>query len=153
VNKRRLLKLADVLDADAKNKKGIKFNLFLWGRVTDESDVVSCGTTACAAGLAAISGVFAKQGLSYRVRKDQMSDQFDLRITLNGRCRNGPTYDGSFLNIKRFFGLSVTEAEFIFTPRPYNEAGLPTEGAKGERAVAKRIRKFVVGEVRPQDGG
>jgi hypothetical protein len=62
VNKKRLLKLADLLEADAKNRKGIKFDLgtvamssaedgnFIKGELEPS---VSCNTVACAMGLAA----------------------------------------------------------------------------------------------------
>lgn len=81
--KRRLLKLADMLEADAKNKKRIKFDLDFVGEPSSGEErmahwvgkikwkpEVSCGTTACAMGLASISGEFKKAGLSYSVAGD-----------------------------------------------------------------------------------
>ena len=46
-----------------------------------------------------------------------------------------------------FFELSQREAEWLFTDDCY--VGLPTTEAAGERAVAKRIRKFVAGKAAP----
>ena len=66
MNKRRLLKLADLLEADAKNKRGLQFNLSEWGTSLDYGSPasISCGTTACAMGLAVLSGAFKRAGLS-----------------------------------------------------------------------------------------
>lgn len=74
--KRRALKLADLLEKDAKNKKGIRFDLstvFTATALEEGKDIpsdyvpeVSCGTTACAMGLAAISGEFKRAGLSFQ---------------------------------------------------------------------------------------
>src|SRR5258706_528932 len=64
MNKRRLLKLADLLEADAKNKNGIKFDMADWGLVADPENPLSCGTDACAMGLAALSGAFRRAGLT-----------------------------------------------------------------------------------------
>ena len=69
MQKRRLLKLAAMLQADAKNKKGIQFDIGTVGRPStdiftpfDASKPIplDCGTTACAMGLAVISGEFKK---------------------------------------------------------------------------------------------
>src|SRR4051812_18831228 len=83
VGRRRLLKLADLLEADAKNKKGVKFDLEVIAQrsvpntdvygfedsdfLPDDTVPIDCGTTACAFGLAALSGVFRRQGLSYTI--------------------------------------------------------------------------------------
>ena len=56
MNKKRLLKLADLLEADAKNKKGIKFDYWATANLADPKEPISCGTSACAMGLAALSG-------------------------------------------------------------------------------------------------
>ena len=45
MNKKRLLKLADLLEADANNPKGIKFDMGTWGDGKGEVADVSCRTT------------------------------------------------------------------------------------------------------------
>ncbi len=73
-----LLRFADLLEADANNPEGVKFDLGAWAQdsrldlnkmspdeveqllypTTIETVPVNCGTAACALGLAAISGAF-----------------------------------------------------------------------------------------------
>jgi hypothetical protein len=142
MNKHRLLKLADLLEADAKNKKGVKFDLHVVAQASDyltieDADApysagADCGTTACAMGLAAISGAFKRAGLSFRI--------YDRAIetTFNGRKVE---YDRAAM---RLFEITGVQAAFLFSPGYY-----PTEkreGAAGERYVAKRIRNLVAGK-------
>jgi hypothetical protein len=141
MNKKRLLKLAYLLEADAKKKKGIRFDLASWGYVSDDAMPLSCGTTACAAGLAAVSGAFKRSGLSYRL------DGCAIKITLNGQCRDRGGWKGSFLSAIKFFDLSKDEGQFLFVDRFY--AGLPKSKAEGEIVVAQRIRDFVAGNATP----
>jgi hypothetical protein len=138
--RRRLLKLADLLEADARKKRGISFNLNTVGTTIMWLDsrkpiALDCGTEACAMGLAAISGAFKRQGLSYKI-----IGRF-IETTLNGRVQG---YDKSAMDV---FNLSMQEADFLFTPCSY-----PQEirlGAPAERYVAKRIRDFVAGKAAP----
>lgn len=123
MKKERLLKLADLLEADAKNKTGLRFDMGNWGTITDPTKPVSCGTTACAMGLAALSGAFKRAGLGYRISGEQ------LLITMHDRV-------DAMEAAEKLFGISYEEAEYLFI----DTAG---EGARGERAVAKQIRKFV----------
>jgi hypothetical protein len=60
MNKRRLLKLADLLVANAHNSKGMRFDLDHWGvfRGHKRPRKLDCQTTGCALGLAAMSGAF-----------------------------------------------------------------------------------------------
>ena len=132
MNKRRLLKLADLLEDDAKYAKGIKFDYLEWGTVTDIQKPASCGTTACAMGLAAVSGAFKRQGLSFQ----RISCCNEINITLNGK-------GGAINDAVELFDLTKREAIFLFA----SSTGLPaTTGAKAEIAVAKRIRDFTSGE-------
>lgn len=145
MNKRRLLKLADLLEADASNRKGLKFDL---GVVAEPSDLkskapaVDCGTTACAMGLAAVSKVFKRAGLGFKVGEFKDSDDesgwratWYLKMTMHGTTCG---YDDAAVAL---FDISETEANFLFNPGSYDD---PTpKGAKGERFVARRIRKFV----------
>ena len=137
MNKRRLLKLADMLDADAKNKKGIMFDLGVIGFVhnTDKVTAVDCGTTACAMGLAAISGEFERAGLSYKM------DGRWVVTTINGRRL---PYTRAAM---KTFGISEEAAHFLFSPLRYQPE--QSIAAEGERYVAKRIRDFVAGKVAP----
>lgn len=126
MNKRRLLKLANLLEADAKNKTGIQFDMSTWGVVHDKEKPMSCGTMACAMGLAALSGKFKRAGLGYSTRGSI------LHVTMDGRG------DG-VRSACRLFEISLEEAEQLFIW----PAGV---GSQGERAAAKRIRKFVAGK-------
>lgn len=143
--RRRLLKLADMLEADAKNTKGLKFDLEQVGissafleadfdktlGLPDFKPEVSCGTTGCAMGLAAISGEFKKAGLSFMV------DDKSVDTTING-------HRVDYISAaKSVFGLKYIESQFLFSPDwyPYNKH----KGAIGERFVAKRIRSLVAG--------
>lgn len=129
MHKRRLLKLADLLQADARKKNGIKFDLGLWADISDPKNPVSCGTMACAMGFAALSSAFKRAGLSYR----------DSQFVFDFRWR-GRTIDGSDA-ARKLFGISDADASYLFSI--YSYVGDATHGAAGERAVAKRIRRFV----------
>lgn len=141
MNKRRLLKLARLLEADAQKRRGIKFNLAVVGSVEkmppDGKVKLDCGTQACAMGLAALSGAFRRQGLSYRIRRNVFYG-INIDTTMNGRSRD---YDRAAMAV---FDLTKIQAHFLFSPVEYLET--PRE-AKGERFVAKRIRNFVAGKV------
>jgi hypothetical protein len=140
MNKRRLLKLADLLDADAKNKNGIKFDLGGWGSSEHGPVAVSCGTTACAMGLAVISGAFKKAGLSNYFSENSRS------IAPVFRSTGGKHHDG-FEAAEALFQISSDTATWLFGRHSYsNSLG---HGARGERAVAKRIRDLVAGKARP----
>lgn len=135
---RRLLKLADMLEADAKNKRGMRFDLATVVGATGSLVVVpdnykpgpDCGTTGCAMGLAAVSGAFKRAGLSCLLDKDYKT----ISITLHGaEC----DYDDAAVEV---FDISLYEAHYLFSPENYLDH---QRGARGERTVAKRIRKFV----------
>ena len=132
MNKRRLLKLARLLEADAKNAKGVRFDLNLWGVINDEKKPVSCGTTACAMGLAVVSGVFKRDGL---LPPGSQSCEPQFRSPVTGRVSFG------FAAAARLFEISIPKASFLFSAVKYQDRR--TSGAEGERAVAKRIREFV----------
>ena len=133
MNKKRLLKLADLLEADAKNAKGVKFDLRNWGDTTEGKKVVSCGTTACAMGLAVASKAFSRQGLQGYSR-------------VNPLC---PLYEGKvgFEAAARLFDINMDASFFLFSDDNYPKNRV--RGATGERYVAKRIRDFVAGKVAP----
>lgn len=135
MNKRRLLKLAALLEADAKNKKGVKFDLRGWGKraADDFTDVIpmDCGTKACAVGLACISGAFKRSGLTW----------------CHGWGGFAPKFGGNsgWPAVEDFFSIKHEDGVFLFDSESY---GIST-GARAERAVAKRIRNFVAGITAP----
>ena len=139
MNKKRLLKLADLLIEDARNKKGIKFDMGTWGRA-QEDDVMSCGTTACAMGLAAISEKFKRAGLVYKNRNGA--------IIIGIKSKSGRITWGGFTAAQRLFGITESEADWLFTDSDYEEY----HGAPLEREVARRIRRVVAGKEKPERG-
>ena len=145
MNKRKLLKLAAMLEADAKNKKGIKFDLEIVASASitnfsvttaefpdGKQPTLDCETAACAIGLACLSGKF--KGLSYSITKLGF-----FNVVVNG-------HTASFESSYKIFDLTVSEGEWLFVPWSYDKS---PKGAKGERLVAKRIRDFVSGKANP----
>lgn len=126
MNKRRLLKLAELLEADAKNKKGICFDMSLWGAVDDEKQPLSCGTTACAFGLAGLSGVFRRAGLTTKIEDGMLSFKWKGRETKPVEAA------------AKLFEIELSEARQLFM-----SWGEHLAGAKGEREKAQEIRQFV----------
>lgn len=141
MNKRRLLKLADLLEADARNKNGIRFDLGFLGMSSDFSSgkfepALDCGTSGCAMGLAAISGAFKYEGLSY-----EMMYPFWIRLIWKDReC----AFDYAAMEL---FGITELQAHFLFTAHFYSNDGSVPKGKQGERRVAKRIRDLVAGRI------
>lgn len=141
LQKRRLLKLAKLLEADAKNKKGVKFDLYVVGRSSDYQEFrkhpdvkMDCGTTACAMGLAAISGAFKKEGLSFDIylNTNQITTKFKGRFI---------GYDEAAVKL---FGISMDQAHYLFSPYTYLSS--KTQGAAAERHVIRRIKNVVEGK-------
>lgn len=131
MNKRRLLKLAALLEADAKNKNGIRFDLNGWGHAdVGSKPSASCGTMACAIGLAVVSGVFKKDGLENRFKRDGIMPMFCGHLEFDA--------------VNLFFDLEPDQSGRLFLCESYPPS--QHRGAKGERAVAKRIRALVAGE-------
>lgn len=136
MNKKRLLKLADLLEADAKNKKGIKFSIGTWGEADGKVLSLSCNTTACALGLAALSRNFRSAGLEPRAIKYETWVELGMRW--KGRAVR------PLVAARRLFDISREDAAFLFMPGAYSGE---MHGALGERTVAKRLRDFVAGKV------
>jgi hypothetical protein len=141
VNKRRLLKLADLLEVSAKSKKGIKFDLAGWGHSDTGRVAMSCGTTACAAGLAVVSGAFKRAGL-FNASGQPDAIHPGLQPAKGRRLFK-------FEAIEKLFDLGFNESSWLFSDSHYSPA--LRRGAEGERAVAKRIRNFVAGKAHPFD--
>lgn len=144
LQRRRLNKLIKLLEQDAKNKKGIKFDLAVVGRPSDYAEYsngaapravpLDCGTTACAMGLAALSGKFKEDGLSYKINEQ------NSYIELKWKGRVNFYVDAAV----KLFGISRAQASYLFDPYSYNFN--QCEGAKGERTVIRRIKNILEGK-------
>lgn len=150
IGRRRLLKLAMLLERDAKNRKGAKFDLGEWARPDDDDadtpgfePALKCNTAACAVGVACLSGAFEKQGLKYSVQFSRLEPKF--------KRSEGWGAVAKFFELKLsrdWFGdCDSPEAMFLFSGESYPDS--LRKGAKGERAVAKRIRDFCTGKAAP----
>jgi hypothetical protein len=144
MKKQRLLKLADLLVADASREKGIKFNISVVaesGTAEGGAMKLDCGTEACAIGLAALSGSFKSAGLSYEVEPNPRGEGHRIVTLMHDEQVE---WSDAAADV---FGLSHDEVEFLFTGWR-NPEGMH-RGAAAERFVAKRIRDFVAGKVAP----
>lgn len=94
---------------------------------------VTCGTTACAMGLAMISKQFEQFGL-----KTVFYNRSDKSIVLLPSCGDAEGFDAA----ANLFGIDVEDAQYLFDPDSYD--GTPKE-AEGELLVAQRIDDFVNG--------
>ena len=142
MNRERLLKLAVLLESDAKNPNGARFDLETWAsNAQGEADFPSprqfkkldCNTQACAVGLACLSGIFKKDGL----RWTSAPDENNIVPRFKGKDR--------FEAVEAFFDINERESRFLFVAAYYTRDDLSTAGAEGEIAAAKRIRRFVEG--------
>jgi hypothetical protein len=134
---KRLLKLADIL-AKFRPKKGIKFDMAVWGR-HDVSHVPSpqdgfCGTAACALGHGAMDPAFRRAGLKlWWTKLDRWYDCEKHCVvespTLDADVRFGGSH-GEYAGAK-FFGLSTEEAEDVF---------IETDVTKAQ--VTRKLRKY-----------
>lgn len=131
MKKRRLLKLADLLDADAKRKRGVKFDTGTWGHTDSAPVAMDCGTHACALGLAVLSGAFKRAGL-YNANPD-------CRDLEPGFRRLGKPPVCGHEAAMALFEIDAGASVYLFGSMSY----FKRTGAVAERAVAKRIRAFV----------
>lgn len=143
MNKKRLLKLAALLERDAADPQGVRFDLNQWAspagvsffeRKSDEVPV-SCGTSACAMGLAAISGEFKRAGLSYHFDGSRAVGYLLIPTLKHPGQRTKIGFDAA----AELFGVSPEVSEFLFDPTYYR----CKTGAAAELDVAKRIRELV----------
>lgn len=148
IRKDLLLKLADMLEADAGNPTGAFFSLDV---LVDNPDIeeidssdfkpdrpipLTCNTKVCAFELAMLSGQF--KGLTYDIHyPEQYADKM-----YNGEIR--PVWEETIMSYdyaaSHMFGINLIQAHYLFSPSYYSRK---IEGAEGERFVAARIRKFV----------
>ena len=127
-----LLQLADLLESNSNNPKGAKFYFMDFG-FTEEEGVapgLDCGTTACAVGLAAISGLFPRLGFAHDAH------EYTINITLDG------VHEDGFKAAQEAFEISYDDSCFLFANVP-----LKTQrGADAERELAQVIRWFAGGK-------
>ncbi len=139
MNKPRLLKMANLLERNANNKKGAKFNLNSYGFSPDASLPMDCRTQVCAMGLAALSGTFKRAGLRYEI--DALADDLDEFpneiVIMLGDCEGMEA-------AAQLFDLHDGEEMWLFHPGWYRGA---VTGKRAELAVAKRIRGLVDGSI------
>lgn len=125
--KRRLLKLADVLDTIPRKR----FDYDEWvGPDWEGAPDLSCGATACALGWATTVPAFRRLGLSL-VKLSYGGADPVLRVP--GK-RNAYKQDAA----ARLFNLTEIETEYLFLPTE-------TELNATAKQVARKIRRFVQG--------
>ena len=127
------LKRLAVLLEGCRDSDVTRFDLQNWGKFEGRRagflwlQQRSCNTAACAVGLACGSGIFAEDGLSYKV------DEIDMELTPLFRDLEG------WSAVKAFFDLDQVQAVELFAGHSYEM----TEGEVAARAVAARIRKMI----------
>jgi hypothetical protein len=132
MNRESLKRLAVLLEG-CRDGDVTRFDLQNWGKFEGRRagflwlDQRSCNTAACAVGLACSSGIFAEEGLSYRV------DAISMELTPLFRELEG------WSAVKAFFDLDQVQAAELFAGHSYEMA----EGEVAARAVAARIRKMM----------
>lgn len=94
---------------------------------------MSCGTMVCALGLAMVSGIFAKHGLTGRAMPSSTGG-----MALVPMCNGETGFDAG----AELFGISNADSRYFFDPDCYD--GTPRE-AEGELLVAQRIDDFING--------
>jgi hypothetical protein len=156
-----LQRLADLLRKDAANPEGVQFDLGTWAAPSDQAPdrmvasrtaatnelgwsehvgkvPVSCSTRACALGLAAISGAFKKEGLTYVI------DGTTLFPKLVRSGEVGLVGFECFTAAQVLFAITDIAAIYLFDSTSY-----PTcpKGEAGEIQVAERIEAFIEGRI------
>lgn len=143
MNAERLLRLAAGLKANAANPTGMKFDLWHWGSfpANQPQPDITCNTVGCAVGFAAVSGIFKKEGLGYKILSGQ--GIFDESIIL-------PTYKDSegWQAVNDFFDIEYVDSMKLFSTYSYAPEGEDprdedTKGAEAELKVARRIEEYV----------
>jgi hypothetical protein len=131
MNDEALLKLADMLEADAANPKGMKFNLrkvIMVRTPLDTEPSISCGTVGCAMGLAALSGEFPGLGFTTNHGNEYTTKWKGLRCSYSEAAELA-------------FDIGYYTAQCLFGPQYYPEYLMT--GADAELEVARRIRFLV----------
>lgn len=137
MNKKRLLRVATILDKHAAARKK-DFDLESYVTLkTEAKEMITnttnlhaakrilsdCGYTACAIGEACLDSALRAQGLRFFV--DMVGQGW-------------PTYDGAegVEAVRAFFGLNRPEVEYLFMPSEY-------DNWHSRKAVSRRIREFI----------
>lgn len=149
MKRERLEKFAALLEADANDPQGATFNLRGWAgtfnsktgpnwtfdKITDQIPI-NCGTTACALGLAAISGIFKDEGLTFRIGHEGNL----LPVYLDpSKSKMWMGYEAA----QKFFDISSNTAYRLLSPDYYPET--LQDGSASELEVARRIRLLLSG--------
>ena len=134
MNSERLTRLAALLE-DYRDGNSPRLDLQGWGASKVQRGGFlwlgerSCNTAACAIGLACSSGIFAKDGLSCEVGKE------NGELTPKFRDLEG------WSAVKSFFDLDQAQAVRLFAEHSYEV----TEGEAAAKAVVIQIRQLVAG--------
>lgn len=141
----QIKKLADLLRRDARNRKGLKFHMGTWGRRRNFQKPMglNCNTTACAMGAAALSGIFAEQGLTGEayvyVGAEGRSEGSNIDFKWHGRTASNP-----ISLAQRLFGFTYDEAAALFT----GNLSKFQRGAKAELEMASTLSKIATKKAR-----
>lgn len=96
-----------------------------------------CGTACCVLGLAALSGEFAAEGLTwYTVLTYDTALEADGHGNVKIVCGDDTRYAAGMEVPEVLFGLNIPQAAYFFLPGQYRES--PTM-----MQVAERIRNFI----------
>lgn len=154
----RLRRLEALLRADAVNATGAKFDLGTWvapatsvdrvfeGESTPEAVPVNCNTSACAMGLAVLSGAFEADGLCayYQPVYGQAGKTRGFQLIPAMKVADVDDYqERGFGAAEQLFDISENDAVYLFDPGRY----IVTKGAEAEIDVADRIRDFCEGHI------
>lgn len=138
----KLLKLADIVER-AVEQQGVKFdfNHFASTEKVEMEIKLSPTTTACMAGIAAISGEFPDLGVQRA--------HHDMHYWIPISDKTGSIALEAMMEV---FELEADEVSYLFLPFAYAVFGLEREGPLAARHGVKRIRDFVAYGGMPQIG-
>ncbi len=146
VGNRRLLKLADLLEALPDER--FKFRHWVDTNTYKGKADLSCGTTACAFGWATTIPSLRKLGLRLgAVKEGHMPSPYMLGDNGETTYDAGVYVDNVDRAAKAVFHIGVKDVQLLFLPDEYdNYGGLPIDATR--REVAANIRKFVASRAR-----
>lgn len=127
MNTQRLLRLADELDAIAKDERRRGFHMESW-QTKDHDKLAPCGFAGCAGGWATRMPEFKADGLSMN---EDLEPMYEYHI--------------GFQALRVFLGTTEFDTEYLFDPCNYEES---FEDIKPE-SVAARIRELIASEAKP----